>query len=482
MWKSYPHPTKHKVFCQEQRAFGTIEEMTIEKLRNFHPALVYKSFKTSILDGVLTVTYAYFLEPDIQFLSTYRFPLPMGEDARKAEQLLFQLGIVEAMSYWKLACPPEFVIEAGPISKQTQTFFEDLFLHGLGEFYYVNGIDFTTEQFLTIRAEKTTIPKPVEIETNKTDLVLVGGGKDSALLLSLIAQSSKTIRPMVVNPSNASLDIIKAVGITDPLVITRTLDPKLYELNSNGYLNGHTPFSALLSFIGAAVATQYGYENIVVANEQSANEGNVVYKGVEINHQYSKSLRYENLFRSHLFEELSPSLSYFSAMRPFNDLQISKMFSKESYMLSIFRSCNRSRTTNGWCGACAKCAFTYLTLFPFLPFESMQTIFGSDYFTDKKILMYIRELVGVTAIKPFDCVGTKDEARLALLLSLASYQKNNRRTPEGLLLIKIETGLQDGDVASLLSRVLDHINGSHNVPEEYMTMVMKAFRGEEQRV
>ena len=54
------------------------------------------------------------------------------------------------MSYWKLACPRELVIDAGPLGPTGKRFIEDLFLHGLGEFYYTNGIDFTIENFVTI--------------------------------------------------------------------------------------------------------------------------------------------------------------------------------------------------------------------------------------------------------------------------------------------------------------------------------------------
>ena len=195
------------------------------------------------------------------------------------------------------------------------------------------------------------------------DLVLVGGGKDSALLLSLLAKSGRMMKPLVVNPSTAALEIISSLGLSDPIVVTRTLDPKLLELNKIGYLNGHTPFSALLSFIGVTVAAMYGYENVMVANEQSANEGNVLYKGIEINHQYSKSLRYENLFRAYAHKVLTPSISYFSAMRPFHDIQISQDVFSRAGTLAGFRVVIRCAPPI--CGAAIvpKCAFTYLTLF-----------------------------------------------------------------------------------------------------------------------
>ena len=56
--------------------------------------------------------------------------------------------MVEAISYWKLACPQELLVQAGALTTTDISFFKSLFLHGLGEFYYVNTIDFTIDNFL----------------------------------------------------------------------------------------------------------------------------------------------------------------------------------------------------------------------------------------------------------------------------------------------------------------------------------------------
>ena len=60
----------------------------------------------------------------------------------------------------------------------------------------------------------------------------------------------------------------------------------------------------------------------------------------------------------------------------------------------------------------------------------MMQIFGDDYYKRPAILQFIRELVGVIPIKPFECVGTREEAKLALLLSLKSYEQVGREIPE----------------------------------------------------
>src|SRR5207247_6245308 len=127
-----------------------------------------------------------------------------------------------------------------------------------------------------------------------------GGGRDSALAAGLLKRAGQEFTCMMLNPSSAAQKIARQVSTSDPVIVRRSIRPELLELNRQGYLNGHTPFSAYLAFLGAACLLLYGYSDIVVANERSSDEGNVHYRGREINHQYSKSLRFETRFDEYL--------------------------------------------------------------------------------------------------------------------------------------------------------------------------------------
>lgn len=208
--------------------------MRFEELRRKHPRFVYRSYEVVTSAQGITITYNFLLEPDIWFHPTLTIPHTGAFEPNVLENFVFHLGLIEMISYWKLACPQELVVEAGALTPISQRFMEDLLLHGLGEFYYTNKIDFTTAKFLTITSSRVGILEPIEIDTKPIDLVLVGGGKDSALLLSLLTKSNRTIQPLVINPSVAALEIIKALHLT-PIVVTRTMDPKVKELNAQGY-------------------------------------------------------------------------------------------------------------------------------------------------------------------------------------------------------------------------------------------------------
>ena len=47
-----------------------------------------------------------------------------------------------------------------------------------------------------------------------------------------------------------------------------------------GALNGHVPISAIISSVGVIVAILTGRRDVVVSNEQTANEPTLKYKGV----------------------------------------------------------------------------------------------------------------------------------------------------------------------------------------------------------
>src|SRR5207237_7908958 len=157
-------------------------------------------------------------------------------------------------------------------------------------------------------------------------LLTIGGGRDSALAAALLRDSGLAFSCMMLNPSSAAEKIARHVSASAPVIIHRTICPELLELNRRGYLNGHTPFSAYLGFLGAACLLLYGYSDVIVANERSSDEGNVHYRGKEINHQYSKSFRFETRFDKYLRKYLVSGGRYFSLVRPLYELQVAKLF------------------------------------------------------------------------------------------------------------------------------------------------------------
>ena len=250
----------------------------------------------------------------------------------------------------------------------------------------------------------------VDLSLEEKTLVPVGGGKDSVVTLECLRREMPVI-PLIVNPRGATLDCVKTAGYdqNDFIVIHRTLDPTMLKLNAEGYLNGHTPFSALLAFITVLVAFGSKSKYIALSNENSANEATV--PGTNINHQYSKSIEFERDFRNYVAANLNDKVQYFSFLRPLNELQIASLFAQCEAYHPVFRSCNVGSKTNSWCGHCPKCLFTWIILSPFLSREKLTAIFSKDLLNDSTLRPFFEELNGTAPVKPFECVGTVEEVR-----------------------------------------------------------------------
>ena len=244
-----------------------------------------------------------------------------------ARNIVFSLGMVELVSYWKIACPERVEIKCGFLNDRQKEFWKQLYFGGLSEFFYINGIETDKDSFMTIECDEAEDDiAPICYKTAGINLIPVGGGKDSAVTAELLKPFGKRNKFFTVNDQAARTETVIAAGYGEDDIIKtyRTIDKNLLELNKKGFLNGHTPFSAIVAFLSLYCAYLIGGEYIVLSNESSANSGNI--EGREVNHQYSKSYRFENDFTEYVGENLLSGIRYFSLLRPFSELQNSLHF------------------------------------------------------------------------------------------------------------------------------------------------------------
>lgn len=400
--------------------------MKYEDLRKQYKEFIYEKYEILEDDENVTITYYFNIPGLCTFKPTCKInkaPFKRNIDAF-GEYLIFHIGLVELISYWKCVCSPKVIIKAGYIDKDQIEWFKKLYYYGLGEFFYVNNIDTTIEDFMHIECIGVKEHYKVDYKGNG-NLIPIGGGKDSCVSLELLKNMDNT--PFIMNPKQVHLDCAYAAGYKDNNIITikRTLDKQLLDLNAKGYLNGHTPFSALLSFITYLMAYLTNKKYITLSNEGSANESTVI--GTKINHQYSKTYEYENDFNNYTKKYFNIDIKYFSFLRPLSEFQIALLFSNYTKYHKIFRSCNvGSKSTPWvWCGKCAKCLFVYIVLSPKLYKDSLVDIFGKDLYEDKDLLETFKELIGDAKTKPFDCVGTIKEVRYAVSLTIKKLNSTN---------------------------------------------------------
>ncbi len=454
------------------------------QLRQEYPRMSFEGFRYEFSGQRLFAEFHFNLASKHTFRPT--LSLPVQSDASKfplsvLQNLLFHIGMVEMISYWKAACPPVLVVNALDLSSGTgQVFGLDaearqwwrrLFFHGLGEFFYTNGLAPDAENFLSF---DTGAPMPQIVSlanTPPTDLVPVGGGKDSAVALTLLSRTGQPLLPFLLNPTAAAREVVQAAGYgpENTITATRTMDPRLLALNAAGFLNGHTPFSALLAFISLLAGALTGTRNIILSNESSASEATI--PGTDINHQYSKSFRFEREFREYAGRYITRDLNYFSLVRPLNELQIAGLFAGETKFHKVFRSCNAGSKTGVWCGKCPKCLFTYIILSPFMSPGALLGIFGRHLLDDPALQPVFDQLTGVAPEKPFDCIGTIDEVNAALWL-LASRDATD---PQPFLLERWKANRQVTHDDEAIRERLCRLQSDHFVPAPYFALLTKAI-------
>jgi hypothetical protein len=52
------------------------------------------------------------------------------------DNIVFNIGMVELISYWKAACPPNLIIKPYSLHPEQIAWWKKLYFHGLGEFFY----------------------------------------------------------------------------------------------------------------------------------------------------------------------------------------------------------------------------------------------------------------------------------------------------------------------------------------------------------
>ena len=151
----------------------------------------------------------------------------------------------------------------------------------------------------------------------KDVLIPIGGGKDSNVTLELLKELPYKRMGFRINLEDVSKKCAEIAGLKEEEIIEveRKIDPNLIKLNQQGFLNGHTPFSAMVAFLTYFVAMAQNLKYIILSNEESANESNI--KGENINHQYSKTIEFEKDLRNYVTNYICTNVpENFSMLRP----------------------------------------------------------------------------------------------------------------------------------------------------------------------
>lgn len=461
---------------------------TLEELRKNHSQFYFDQVVLEHQDRDLLIFLKYHFANGPELTTSWCFPGISPEKlATKDEELIkvwaAHLGMIEGLSYWKAACSPEWIINVPGITAEQFPFWQNILRKGLSEFFFLHEIDGWQENFVHFQVkvpeERQLHPQVNETSHTPRLLIPIGGGKDSVVTAELLRKANLPITTFSVDSYHQPY-IAKVIDVfwknsseRSHLIVQRRLDPQLVELNKQGYLNGHTPFSAMLAFVSTLTAYLYDYQYVPLSNEWSANEGNTVFLGQTINHQYSKTVEFEELFRAHLRKYLSTTIDYFSFLRPLHELQIAKLFTRYRDYWPVFLSCNRGQRKGEWCGECAKCLFVSVMLSAFLSSKELFGIFHKEILNNIKLTDIFDQLAGFTEVKSLDCVGTRDETRAAIALAVRQLHPAPKLIAYGWQKL-LEEGKSEEILLARAHKLLGNFAPQHFIPEAFEEILQDA--------
>jgi hypothetical protein len=363
----------------------------------------------------------------IPFLETWTFPRPHAGDAASHafERLARLLYLACSVSYFKVSAPA-YVHLQGEWSRTEIQFFQALISDGLAEFAHRNGLAVPLRPEVSVD-EVRDAPSAIELpSTRATERALtpVGGGKDSCVTIDALRRHGRAQTLFAVGKFQA-IERVAEVARLPLVTVHRSLSENLFTLNRQGALNGHVPVTSVNSIAALMGTAGASLGDVFMSNERSATTPTVYSGHYPVNHQWSKSIEFEDLLRRSVHEHVR-GVEYASLLRPYSEYRIAERFAQLDEFHDSFVSCGRAFTRSRspdhrWCGRCAKCQFVTIVLSPFLSRQRVVDFMGVDALA-MATAMELGPLVGVNGGRPYECVGEVAETRFALLGADASWR------------------------------------------------------------
>ena len=419
-----------------------------------------------------------FMLDDLRLTKTYWYrdvdiaALQKQYGANLMDRLCFQLMALEAIPLASLS--PQ-TLDFGEFARFRTTsfdiFWRTIFRKVGAQWRYQNGqpdycgpaFNGTTSNDV---AEAAKIPH-AEVEA----LVFSGGGKDSLIAMKLMERGGVPFstyaysHPIYGDGQMQHRLIDDLVDESTPnqrhqmWIYDESWEKSLSDLQDDPGINGLIHAETPTSIFGALpVVLQHGYRYIVLANELSADAGNLWWErtGESVNHQWGKSLEAELLLNQYIRGEFISNVSYFSILKPIHDVLIFNLLNDDQGAVKNTHSCNVRKP---WCGECAKCAYVWVNYMAYLPSATAGAIFQKNLFDVPEAQRWFCQLLGLGPHKPFECVGEVPEVRLA-------FEICRRKGMTGRAIDVYKREVPAPDIPSILGRYLSVRHDLPSIPTE----------------
>ncbi len=332
------------------------------------------------------------------------------------ERIYFHLMAFEAIPLGS-ACPDS--ITFGPLARfQTPAFaklWQTVFHNISAQWRYENNLaGYQGPEFEDPLSDVDV--GPVEIEPGPIDtLSFSGGGKDSLVAMKLLERAGIPFASFAY--SHPAYGPAESQHALIDYLADATAARKRHRMCIGGGIGDSRLCAETPAAVMAAlpVVLAHGHRYLAIGHERSADAANLYWEQAAepVNHQWAKSLDAELLIGHYLRTELASNLSYFSLLKPIHDVVIFNLLHDDLDAIDRTHSCNQRKP---WCQRCPKCAYVWLNYMAWLPQDRVRRMFPDNLFEVPENHRWFRQLMGMDAHKPFECVGEIAESRLAFAL------------------------------------------------------------------
>jgi len=403
----------------------------------------YKSFR--VAEDRRTVSFDYVItQAGQQYHLTEQLIFPVDLKSTGAQQAsLRALHLALGVSYYKIFVSPA-ISHPYKMDEAEAMFWNDVWRGGYGEFLYINKLAPTV--LAAFQAQDGVSYDILDESTTSGVILGIGGGKDSVVAGELLKTIGQDVEGFVMatgeqrGQAQAVADVMQV-----PLhVIERRLDKQLLDLQEMpGAYKGHIPISLIFGLVGTVLALASNKASVVVANEASASTPRIDSEHGAVNHQWSKSFGFEQQLQQYIHGQVSPAVTYFSAIRQLTSVGVAKLFGRLPQYFEVFTSDNfvfridpAKRPNARWSLESPKSLSSFILLAPWLSEADMLRTFGRDFLGEPELETLFLELTGQQGEPPLDCVGTVEE----LVLSLNLTAKQNKFATSILMKLAVERG------------------------------------------
>jgi len=440
----------------------------LKKIQNLYKDPLPRN-KELVFDGyelnLPEIVYQFSVE-DKKYFSTASIDL-LAEDLAQLNReehhsLFVNLGLALVSGHFLLSDFASVRVDCAKLDASQIQLLEKHLLESLTEFRYLLGLD--PSRRVKVLSSGDNLLKPIPFKSmEEKALMLNGGGKDSCVSAELLKCIKVPFAWLNAFPNATRFRVIEASSVSENYGISFFLDKNVKK--DAAYPWGVQPYVYAICAASLIVAYVKGFKYIVSGAENSADDPNLVFKGVEVNHQAGKTYSFDKFFNEFSKSAVLQEAELFSIARPYTDLRLGEIFSNFSQYFSAFFSCNVGMGTDKWCNNCHKCAFTYLAFYPFFKPGQLKEIFGEELFELPTIRKYMLELASAS-IKPWECVGTLEESQLALFYSLK--KSPDMDFPEWPRRKDLEQVCNNIDDLVLYKNTMSTFLEPHNVPQQYV--------------